>query len=68
LKKGTQTLLIIPILVTSQLHLLIEIKEKSMSSQRESMCDSQEMAAEIEMGNSAVQEIVESLGCWKFCA
>jgi len=32
------------------------------------MCDSQEMAAEIEMGNSAVQEIVESLGCWKFYA
>lgn len=61
-------MLVIPIMVTSELHLLIEIKEKSMSSQREPMCDSQKMAAEIEIGNSAVQEIVESLGCWKFCA
>ena len=32
------------------------------------MCDSQEMVAEIEIGSIAVQEIVESLGCWKFCA
>jgi hypothetical protein len=52
--------LIIPIVVTSELHLLIEIKEKSMSSQRESLNDSQEMAAEIEIGNRKVQEIVES--------
>jgi len=63
-----QTLLIISIMVASKLHLLIEIKEKSMSSQRESICGSQEMAAEIEIGNSAVQEIVESYRCWKFWA
>jgi len=31
------------------------------------MCDRQEMVAEIEIGNIAVQEIVQSLGCWKFC-
>lgn len=53
-------MLIIPIMVTSELPLLIEIKEKSMSSQRESMCDIQKMAAEIEIGNREVQEIVES--------
>jgi len=41
-------------MVTNELHLLIEIKEKSMSSLRESICDSQEMAAEIEIGNREV--------------
>jgi hypothetical protein len=61
-------MLIVPIMFTSQLHLLTEIKEKSMRSQRELMCDIQEMAAEIEIRKSAVQEIVENLGCWKFCA